>query len=96
LITGAFWKPNTGEIGITKHNYKNFQYTLNYTGCAAQGVIAEPTQTDMLVDVVYLKNGSIIRGALLENEPSSHVKLQTKDGSIFVYKIDEILKIARE
>lgn len=36
------------------------------------------------VDVVYLKNGSIIRGMIIEQIPNVSLKIQTKDGSIFV------------
>lgn len=94
LITGALWKPNTAE-GIVKHNYKNFQYIANYTGCG-EDQRSSTIESDKLVDVVYLKNGSIIRGNVIENEPATHIKIQTKDGSIFVYKAEEILKITRE
>jgi|GEM_PF-1883804 hypothetical protein len=50
-----------------------------------------PTQ-----DVIYLLNGSIIRGIVIEQVFNSHVKIQTKDGSVFVYKNDEIDKILKE
>lgn len=41
-------------------------------------------------DVVYLKNGSIIRGIIIEQVPNKSIKLQTKDNNIFVYGIDEV------
>jgi len=97
LIDGAVWKPDVAEIGITKHNYKNYQYTLNYTGCSTQSGSGGPTTVDdRLVDVVYLKNGSIIRGTIIEQDPATQVKIQTRDGSVFVYKVSEIEKITRE
>ena len=34
-------------------------------------------------DVVYLKNGSVIRGTITELKPSESVAIQTADGSIF-------------
>lgn len=49
-----------------------------------------------IVDVVYLNNGSIIRGNLIEQKINDYVKIQTKDGSIFVYEMTEILKITKE
>ncbi len=49
-----------------------------------------------LEDVVYLKNGSIIQGVIIELSPGASLKLRTRDGSIFVYQMDEILKIAKE
>ena len=47
-------------------------------------------------DVVYLKNGSIVRGMIIEQVPNESVKIQTADGSVFVYKMDEIQKITKE
>lgn len=49
-----------------------------------------------LEEVVYLKNGSIIRGTIVEQVPNELIKLQTKDGSIFVYQMDEIERITKE
>lgn len=48
------------------------------------------------IDVVYLKNGGRIRGIIIENIPNEKVKIQTSDGSIFVYKYEEIEKFTRE
>lgn len=47
-------------------------------------------------DVVYLKNGSIIKGQIKEMNPSENLKIQTGDGSLFVYKMSEILKMEKE
>lgn len=47
-------------------------------------------------DVIYLKNGSVIRGLIIEQIPSVSLKMQTKDGNIFVYKIEEVEKMAKE
>lgn len=49
-----------------------------------------------LEEVVYLKNGSIIRGTIIEQIPNDKIKIQTKDGNVFVYKYDEILKLTKE
>lgn len=49
-----------------------------------------------LVDVIYLKNGSIIRGIVVEQVPGQAVKLQTGDGNLFVFETDEIMKMTRE
>jgi len=48
------------------------------------------------VDVVYLKNGSIIRGLIMEQIPNETLKIQTADGSLFVYKMEEVVKITKE
>ena len=47
-------------------------------------------------DVVYLKNGSIIRGIIIEQVPNQTIKIQTMDGNVFVYKIDEVEKMTKE
>ena len=41
--------------------------------------------------VVYLKNGSVIRGAIIEQVPdeSLKVRIQTQDGSLLFYTMDE-------
>ena len=47
-------------------------------------------------EVVYLKNGSIIRGIIIEQVPNESLKIQTEDGSIFAYKMNEVSKITKE
>lgn len=47
-------------------------------------------------DVVYLKNGSIIRGQVIEMKPNESIKIQTRDGSVFVYSMNEVLKMDKE
>ncbi len=52
-------------------------------------------QTDM-EDVVYLKNGSIIHGIIIEQVPNVSIKIQTADRNVFVFRIEEVEKIAKE
>jgi len=47
-------------------------------------------------DAVYLKNGSIIKGIVIEEIPNESLKIQTRDGSIFVYKMNEVEKITKQ
>lgn len=47
-------------------------------------------------DVVYLKNGSIIRGEIVEIIVNESVAIQTYDYSIWVFSADEIEKITQE
>lgn len=49
-----------------------------------------------LQDVVYLKNGSIIRGDIIEMVPDETVKITTMDGSMFVYDYKDVEKFAKE
>jgi hypothetical protein len=48
------------------------------------------------IDVIYLKNGGIVRGMIIEQMPNVQLKIQTRDGNVFVYKIDEVEKITKE
>ena len=56
----------------------------------------EQVKEQILVDVVYLKIGSIIRGIIIEQIPNESIKIQTFDKNVFVYKMDEILKFTKE
>ncbi len=47
-------------------------------------------------EVIYFKNGSSIKGVILEIIPNELVKIETKDKNIFVFKMTEILKITKE
>ena len=49
-----------------------------------------------LQETIYLKNGSVIRGTVIEQIPGESMKIKTRDGSIFVYKVTEIEKITKE
>ena len=47
-------------------------------------------------DVIYLKNGSIIRGIIIEQVPNKSIKIETADRNVFVFQIDEIEKFTKE
>lgn len=42
------------------------------------------------IDVVFLKNGSIIRGEIIEFKPSENLKIRTIDGRLLEYSTSEI------
>ena len=47
-------------------------------------------------EVICLKNGSVIRGTIVEQQPNVLLKVKTADGSIFVYPMNEVEKITKE
>ena len=53
-------------------------------------------QYNDMVDVVYLKNGGVRRGLIIEQIPGESLKIKTNDGSVYVFKMDEIAKITKE
>lgn len=48
------------------------------------------------IENVYLKNGSIIKGVVIEQVPNQSVKIQTSGGNIFVYEMSDVEKITKE
>jgi len=49
-----------------------------------------------LQDVVYLDNGSVIRGTIIEQIPGESLRIQTRDGSVFFYRLEDVARITRE
>ncbi|KAA5549267.1 hypothetical protein F0145_01340 [Adhaeribacter rhizoryzae] len=47
-------------------------------------------------DVVYLKNGSIIRGQLQESPSPTLVRIETAGQNLFVFKQEDVERVARE
>lgn len=47
-------------------------------------------------ETVYLKNGSIIKGVIVEYQPEKSLKILTLDNSVFVCNVDDIEKVTRE
>ena len=48
------------------------------------------------IDVVHLKDGSIIKGVIIEQIPGKSIKIETKGGSVFVYRFTDVVKISKE
>ena len=47
-------------------------------------------------EVVYLKNGSIIHGTIIELVPNESIKIKTTNNDVILFKLDEVEKITRE
>jgi hypothetical protein len=47
-------------------------------------------------DIVYLKNGSIIKGTILEMVPNGNIKIETADHSIFVFRMEEVERTEKQ
>lgn len=68
---------------------------LFYVICLLSACVASASAEE-LQEVVYLKNGSVIRGTIIEQVPNQSLKIKTTDGNIFVFKIEEVEKITKE
>jgi len=58
-------------------------------------IITLPLSAQRTKDALYLKNGSIIYGKLLEVSENNY-RIQTSDGSLFNYGSDEVAKFIKE
>jgi hypothetical protein len=47
-------------------------------------------------DVVYLKNGSVIHGMIIEQISNVSIKIKTSYNNVFAYKIEEVEKFTKE
>ena len=64
--------------------------------CLTAFAVTAPAFAQQMEDVVHLKNGSIVRGTIIEQLLGESLKIQTQGGSVFVYTMDEIAKISKE
>jgi hypothetical protein len=47
-------------------------------------------------DIIYLKNGSVIRGTITNQEPNKSITVTTNDGQTFTFDLDKIDKMSKE
>lgn len=47
-------------------------------------------------DVIYLKNGSVVRGMVVEQVPGVSIKIETPDRSVFVFAMADVERITKE
>lgn len=47
-------------------------------------------------EVVYLKNGSVIKGVIVEQIPNVSLKIKTNDGSLIICNMEDVSKITKE
>ena len=43
-----------------------------------------------MINIVHLKNGSVIKGFIVEIILNEKIKIETPDGSVFVYEMSEV------
>ena len=52
--------------------------------------------TDHMESVLYFKNGNVIRGVIVEQVLGESLRIQTREGNILKFQVDEIEKITTE
>jgi opacity protein-like surface antigen len=58
-----------------------------------EGEVEAKVEKGISVDVIYLKDGGVIKGNIIETTPGKSYKIRTADGSIFVLIMEKIEKI---
>lgn len=53
-------------------------------------------QSGGMEDVIYLKNGSILRGVIIEQVPNVSMKIESVGGNVFAVQMAEVEKITKE
>ncbi|MEI6312470.1 MAG: hypothetical protein WCP57_09435 [Bacteroidota bacterium] len=74
--------------------FKTSLFLLIFTVISTSSLFAQSLSD--YIDVVYLTNGSMIKGIIIEQVPGKSLKIQTNDGSQFSYQISEVEKFTRE
>jgi hypothetical protein len=48
------------------------------------------------VDVVYLKNGTVVKGIMVEDRPNVQVQIRIANGDVQLYPYSDIEKVTKE
>jgi hypothetical protein len=54
---------------------------------------APTSQVYQLRDTVYLKDGSIIHGFIIQEQPGISLQIKTKSGNVYTYQMVDVAKI---
>ena len=91
LLSGSFVKQPTQCNNRNNYRMKKLLF-LFFFFISAFTVVAQ----NNLIDAIYLKNGSIIRGTIIEQIPNTSVQIKTPDKSIFTINLVDIEKFTKE
>ena len=69
---------------------------LFLVSCLNAFLVTEPLLAQETEDVIYLKNGETVWGTIVEQIPGESLKIQTADGRVLVYAMNEIPKMVKE
>ena len=59
-------------------------------------IAASYAQSPQTIDVIYLKDGSIIKGKILEIIPDETIKIESAGGNVFVFRMSQIKSVKKE
>lgn len=100
IISGSLWKPDEYERGVSKIDFRTYNYRVEYDGCPVE---VEERQTQPInisagpaYDVVKLFDGRILKGEIFEKVPNQYLKIKTLDNNIHTLPMDNVLEISKE
>lgn len=60
------------------------------------GILAHaPALAQSLEDVVYFKNGAVLHGLIMEEDPALWLKIKTADGAVHTYSMADVEKVLK-
>jgi hypothetical protein len=72
-------------------------FLVLFVAVTVQSITAAPVNAQQQEeDVVYLKDGSVLRGTIIEDVPGESVRIRTRDGNVFRISYDRIERRTRE
>ncbi len=54
------------------------------------------SRAEQTTQILYLKNGSVIKCNVIEFDPAKQIKIKTSDGSVYVYEANQIDKLSSD
>ena len=94
-LTGAFWAPDTDNLGIQKLGPRNYLYLVSLPDCRPVRVKEKAAQEEKtIISTITLFDGKIITGKILENSPGNYLKVQLSDKSIKTIDYEQIIEIS--
>ena len=91
--------PKTLQGPIEKFQPQNGGVTLKSfipLLCLLLFAVAFNASAQQYEDIVYLKDGSMIRGIIVEQVPNEYLKIRIQGGTVFIFKMADVSKIAKE
>lgn len=73
---------------ISCYDWAYYQQQQEATAAASPSASSTTIQ-----DTVYLNDGSIIHGKIIEEVPDSSLRIQTTSGNVFTYQMSDVQKI---
>lgn len=69
---------------------------IRFTAAALLMWAATSVAASQLDDVIYLKDGTVVRGTIIDRNPGQSLKIRTADNRVLTYSVQHIFKVTRQ